>query len=229
MSDENAFLPQADDRPLTVERVFGEERASHSKVSMSELIFAMAKARGQFPPIPRNRTVKVRTKTGGSYEFKYATFDAILGAITPVLSAHGLVVMQDTEYMDGKVALTTTVAHGSGETVSLGRVEGALSPEMSPQELGSLLTYLQRYSIRIALCLGTEDDDDGNLASGNDASVTRDDPPRTMALNPTIVTKINSCATMQELQDYWSVLSTEERAAHSSVKDARKHVLAKGE
>ena len=55
---------------------------------------ALAKAQGEFPPIPREKTVTVKTKTGGSYSFAYAPLDAILSACRPVLAKNGLAITQ---------------------------------------------------------------------------------------------------------------------------------------
>ena len=41
---------------------------------------------------------------------------------------------------------------------------------MSPQEIGSAITYISRYALSLALGLATEDDDDANHASGNTAT-----------------------------------------------------------
>src|SRR5262245_64892384 len=55
-----------------------------------DLVAALAAAQGEFPKLERNRTVQVKTKTGGSYEFSYATLDHIYETFRPILAKHGL-------------------------------------------------------------------------------------------------------------------------------------------
>jgi hypothetical protein len=127
---------------------------------------ALAEAQSEFPPIKRERTVTVRTKQGGKYSFSYAPLDAILDACRPALSKHGLALSQLLENGAGGPALRTELRHAEGGVIGssfpLPRV-----PE-SPQELGSLLTYLRRYAITALLGIATEEDDDGRQAADHD-------------------------------------------------------------
>ena len=45
------------------------------------------------------------------------------------------------------------------------------------QAMGSMTTYAQRRGLRTALVIATDDDEDGNVADGNDAKITKDNPP----------------------------------------------------
>ena len=227
--------------PLSEEQIFGPT-VNHPNAENEAIPTALALAKGQFPVIPRNKTVKVRTRTGGEYTFKYAPLDTILATITPVLSAHGLSVIQDTEWGDGNVAVITALLHSSGEHTSLARMQGDTFTEevsrdgdvrkrrLTMQELGSLLTYLRRYSLTTALCLGTEDDDDGNRAMGNEADVLREPPETTWGDpawgDPEIVRQINACRDITELAALWETLTTDQRAENNAAKDAKKRALA---
>jgi hypothetical protein len=129
-------------------------------VDVGPLAAALAKAQMQFPPITRDKTVTVQTKTGGSYSFKYAPLDSILGAVRGPLSANGLVLVQ----MLDSGGLVTTLIHESGASLS-GRVD--LPQTADIQGLGSAITYLRRYAIQAVLGIAAEEDDDGNRAAGN--------------------------------------------------------------
>ena len=126
---------------------------------------ALAAAQGEFTAIAREKQVKVETRTGGTYEFSYAPLDAILTAVRPVLSRHGLSVTQRLEDVGGRPGLRTELRHAEGGVLGAS-FPLATVPE-SPQQLGSLLTYLRRYALVALLGVATEDDDDGNTASGN--------------------------------------------------------------
>jgi ERF superfamily len=142
----------------------GSEATVAELAELAALNTALASAQGEFPAIPRSRTVTVKTRTGGKYTFSYAPLDAILAACRPVLSKYGLAVSQLLEDSSRGTSIRTELRHADGAVIGssfpLPRV-----PE-SPQELGSLLTYLRRYAIVALLGIATEEDDDGNHAAG---------------------------------------------------------------
>src|SRR5262245_2714291 len=77
---------------------------------------ALAAAQGEFPPIPKDKTVTVETRTGRSYTFSYATLDAILAACRPALTKHGLALSQQLEY-NGQAQLRTELRHADGGVI----------------------------------------------------------------------------------------------------------------
>lgn len=133
---------------------------------MSALAKALVAAQAEFPTIERSKDVRVQTKTGGSYSFSYAPLDVIFNAVRPVLTRNGLAVSQLLGNVDGKPALKTVLLHEDGE-----KLEDACplpaNGSLSAQEFGSLVTYFRRYALVTVLGIATEEDDDGNAASGN--------------------------------------------------------------
>lgn len=125
---------------------------------VAELNAALAAAQGEFPPIPKDKTVKT-----ANYEFQYASLDTIIAALRPSLAKNGLSIVQLLEDTGTGPALRTELRHASGASVGssfpLTRV-----PE-SPQQLGSLLTYLRRYALTALLGVAAEEDDDGAQAA----------------------------------------------------------------
>ena len=133
---------------------------------MSELAKALAQAQGEFPVIERSKDVRVQTKSGGSYTFAYAPLDSILNIVRPVLSKHGLAISQLLANVNGQPALKTMLLHEGGEVIQ----DSCPLPSngsLSAQEFGSLVTYFRRYALVAVLGIATEEDDDGNHASGN--------------------------------------------------------------
>ena len=154
---------------------------------IGELVKALAKAQAGLSSIERNRTVKVRTKTGGDYEFAYTTFDAIVEHVRPALTACGLWFTQTLENGDGKYRLVTTLFHESGQW--LASETPILSEGGGNQAFGSALTYMKRYALAAMLGIASDDDDDGNEAAGNDVYSRKDKapsptPPRVAAPAP---------------------------------------------
>lgn len=139
--------------------------------SIAELAKALASAQIAFDAIKRDRTVKVRTKTGGEYTFSYAPLDTVLAAIRPALSANGLALVQACHVEAGAEFLRTTLLHSSGEFVA--NDTAVLVSDRGPQAYGSALTYAARYGVTRLLCLASEEDDDGNGAEGNHAEDTK--------------------------------------------------------
>lgn len=127
------------------------------------------------PRIERSKTVKVKTKTGGEYTFAYAPLEAILVAIQPGLTKNGLAVSQLLSSIEGgRPSLRTVLLHASGETLEA-EFPLPIGGHESAQEIGSLISYMRRYGVVSLLGLATEEDDDGNHASGNTAKVQ---PPK---------------------------------------------------
>jgi len=123
---------------------------------------ALAMAQGEFPPIPRDKTVTVKTRSGDRYTFSYAPLDSILNACRPVLAKHGLAITQQLEQPDGVPAIRTELRHSGGGVIG-SSFPLSHTPE-SPQQLGSLLTYLRRYAIVALLGVAAEEDDDAQQA-----------------------------------------------------------------
>jgi hypothetical protein len=125
------------------------------------LYAALAAAQGQFPAIPRDKTVRVKTRDGGTYSFSYSPLDTILDAVRPVLAANGLAVTQTFS----PSGLVTTLMHRGG-----GIVDSVIPLERSGgswQEFGSAITYCRRYALIAILGVASEEDDDANAAAGN--------------------------------------------------------------
>ena len=212
--------------------------------AVSALAISLARAKSEFPRIARTKTVKVKTKQGGLYEFSYAPLEAIVAAITPALSANGLSIIQDIDWQDKDHGfVTTTIIHASGQVVTTAPVPVILPPVRKddhgneippgPQEWGSALTYARRYSLVTALNLATDDDDDANLAQGNTilAARAREETPIPQhPMDPVVVDKILGCETMDQLATYWGSLPAAVRhPGHAAVKDQRKAELLTGE
>lgn len=138
---------------------------------MKELFTALAEFQGEVENIELNSTVSVKTAGGGSYNFDYATLGQILSTIRPILKKHGLSFTQLMH--EGKMA--TWIRHSSGQELMSSiqlppltkfNKEG-VEVSMTAQEIGSVITYFRRYGLVTAFGLVAEDDEDGNIATGN--------------------------------------------------------------
>lgn len=97
------------------------------------------------------------------FKSKYAELGSIMKKAQPVLTKHGLSVVQLPDNLDGQAALTTILMHTSGQ--SLRATVPLVLSKQDPQGFGSAMTYFRRYGYAAALQIVIDEDDDGNNAS----------------------------------------------------------------
>jgi len=124
--------------------------------SLKELAIALNKAQSQLKKAKKD-------SQNPHFRSKYADLESVWDACREALNQNGLTVIQTVGTMDNKATLTTMLLHTSGEYVS----DTALLPVIKggPQELGSCLTYLKRYSLSAIVGIA-DSDDDGEIAEG---------------------------------------------------------------
>lgn len=131
-----------------------------SDPDMASLFSDLAKARGEFPEIPRTRTAVVRMKNGGQYSYNYADLADVLSAVTPALSAYGLSVCQ---YPTGP-EIVTEIAHSSGAIRKTTWPIKAM-PQRGLEDAQSFQSAVQvakRYALTAALGISTEETVEGD-------------------------------------------------------------------
>lgn len=147
------------------------ERTDRSE-NINELAGALAKAQGSFQEIEKNSTVKVKTKDGQNYEFKYADLTEIISKTRKALSENGLSFIQAQFFTEKFTGVETTLMHSSGQWRAV-RVEIA-QPFNTMQTLGSVLTYARRYCLSLTLGVAAEEDTDANDVDPRTQSFTRE-------------------------------------------------------
>lgn len=122
---------------------------------------ALAIAQGQFKQIIKDKHVDFTT--GGSrVKYSYATLSTILDAIRQPLADNKLALSQVLGYQDGIFGLKTLLIGHDDKLESF--IPLPNPNELRPQQFGSFLTYMRRYSVTCLLGLESEDDDDGARA-----------------------------------------------------------------
>jgi hypothetical protein len=116
------------------------------------------------------------------FQSKYADLPAVKAAAQPILTKHGIAVVQEPGFtvVADKVydTLTTTVIHGAGGYDNWLKSTMILKPAKNdPQAQGSAITYARRYAFMAVLGLVADEDDDGNAASAK-ARPTRAKAPK---------------------------------------------------
>ena len=125
---------------------------------------AMAAAKAEIPVIKKNRRVGFDTKGGDRTEYNHEDMGEIARTVDPILAKFGLSyrfrVSSDT---NAPVKVTCVVSHRDGHfeetTLTAGRDDSGKKNAI--QQVGSTITYLQRYTLKSALGLAAAADDDG--------------------------------------------------------------------
>jgi hypothetical protein len=126
--------------------------------AIGELTKALTVFQKGAPKITKDQIAKVPTKSGSEYTYKYADLSDIWDKIRGPLADNGLAVIQMPTTMQNEPALTTVLAHESGEWVE----DTMKLPIMqeTPQGHGSAITYARRYSLCSVLGIVADSDND---------------------------------------------------------------------
>lgn len=183
---------------------------------MMLLVSALAKARAEFDAVTKNAN-------NPFFKSKYADLSEVIGAITPALSANGLVVVQPIEQTENGLLLRTQLYHVGG-----GVIEStfAIPENKDIQKLGSAITYVRRYSLSSLIGVAPQDDD-GNAAAGK--KVEGENIDELIKLYETNFNKIENCKNIDDLKMLWlSLKLTQGSALHKllePVKNSRRTTL----
>lgn len=129
---------------------------------------AFAAFKAEAVTIIKNRTVDAGPLSGK----KYAELFAVVNAVTPFLSKHGLsaawkLTKDDKDWLE----VTCTIRHtgGHSESVSMGGPPDTGGAKNAIQARASAVTYLERYTLKAILGLSeqAEDDDGGHTDRGD--------------------------------------------------------------
>ena len=117
-----------------------------------------------------------KDKANPYFNSNYADINKFIEVVKPVLSKHGVVLLQPLTEINGMPALKTVLMDSeSGEDIT--NTTPLIFKDNDPQKVGSAITYYRRYALQSALFIEAEDDD-ANKASGKKApkgAVTNDD------------------------------------------------------
>lgn len=124
---------------------------------------AIAEAKAELKPVVKNRD---------GHNSKYADFAAVSTSVDSILSAHGLSYRHRSAQSD-RISVTCILSHkgGHSEETTLSGPPDTSGSKNAIQAIGSTLTYLQRYTLLLALGLATTATDDDGKAAGMGAAI----------------------------------------------------------
>lgn len=110
-------------------------------------------------------------KDTAGYNYKYADLATVMQTAKKPLTDNGFSVSQLLEPDPVNARVTTLLLHTSGQWL---KSTVAIKPvKADPQGMGSAITYARRYGYSAILGMATEEDDDGNKASGQGQTSTQ--------------------------------------------------------
>ena len=131
-------------------------------MGLGKLFQALSKAQSKIKSPLKTRTANATaTRT-----YKYADLSDIIDAIKGPLSDNGLAFTQLVKRLESEPVLVTTLGHVSGEFID-SYYPLPKAGTVTPQQMGSAMTYAKKYSLSAIVGVSAEDDDDGAAASEN--------------------------------------------------------------
>jgi len=175
------------------------------------------------------------------FKNKYTSLASVRNAVVPVLSKHGVSIMQDvTTSGDGTSVLVTTILMKGDEWIELGplslptyRIDKGMEMKANAQSMGSAVTYGKRYALLAAVGIVGDEDDD---AEHN--RIQCGDAPHAFAMpawGKDIASAINAATDIGALSEAWDAAKATAREHKNgqalrefeTLKDRRKAALSK--
>lgn len=154
---------------------------------------AVSAAKGEIPPIEKNKRVGFESRrTGDTTSYSHETLGQIASVIDPILNRHGLSYRFRASQDQGRVSVTCVLSHRDGYSEETTLTAGAddSGKKNSIQAIGSTTTYLQRYTLKLALGLATTEKDDDGASS---------EEPAISGAAEAAINSIGECRTLDDL------------------------------
>ena len=199
---------------------------SEEKTGWHALINALIKAQSE---------IDHATRDAQSVHHKYATLENVISAVKPALNKHGVYISQETEVCENGVRVQT-IFRGHGANLDTGWVEIPVAKN-DAHAYGSAMTYARRYSLTMACCLGSVDDD-GHGAKENPPPPVKKAAPKPIKkeleeqgltdekpadlfkrVSEETLEKVSAAADMRDLETHWRVAVMELKTIRDDIGD----------
>lgn len=177
IKNDTSPLPQVS-APITPMEMIGRALSSGATIEVLEKLMALqeryeksqgrkafdeaiAAAKAEIPVISKNRKVDFTSQKGRT-NYDYEDLAEIARTIDPILSRHGLSYRHRARQEGKKLFVTCILSHRGGhfEETELSADNDESGNKNSIQAVGSTATFLQRYTLKLALGLAAAKDDD---------------------------------------------------------------------
>lgn len=146
---------------VKLEQLFALHERREDKEAVKAFNRALSRAKNEIGPIYKRNVVSYGQ---GKTSYKHETLDEIMRMVDPVFANHGLSYRFRSEQPErDRVRVICVVSHEDGhfEEVPLESAVDTSGSKNAIQAIGSAVTYLQRYTLKLAAGLSASNDDDG--------------------------------------------------------------------
>jgi hypothetical protein len=219
-----------------VEKLMGLQERWQANQARMAFDNAMADAKAEIPVIVKRSNVKYDVKNkdangnvgannarADKVDFDYETLGDIATVINPILSKSGLSYRYRSKQESGLISVTCIITHRDGhcEETTLAAGADTSGKKNSIQSIGSTVSYLQRYTLKLALGLAAAKDDDGKAAADPDERISEKQLTELMELSEKLgVDKIKFCK--------WAEIEAFSEIRSADFHKAKNAILARG-
>lgn len=156
----------------TLEKLMALQERYEAAQARRDFDEAISAAKSEIGPVFKNRKVDFTTQKGRT-NYSYEDLAEVSRTVDPVLAKRGLSYRYRTSQEGGRLTVTCIMSHKRGhrEETSLQANNDESGNKNSIQAVGSAATYLQRYTLKLALGLAATTDTDGHAPDDNLASI----------------------------------------------------------
>ncbi len=161
----------------TLERLMALQERWEGNEARKAFANAMANVRKKLPSLTKDQEVDFTTSKGRT-NYKYESLSSIIEAISEPLASEGLSFRwrTDSKSTPGYVEVTCIIEHKDGhfEETSLNGPYDQSGGKNAIQAVGSVTSFLQRYTLKAAVGMASSRDDDGQ---GSPQKAPQQTPP----------------------------------------------------
>ena len=147
---------------VTIEKLMALKERWDAQQAKKAFLKALSEFQAECPVIKKDKKVSFTSKrTGFKTEYNYAPLGSIIKQIKSLLKKYGLSYRWETTDTDGKITIKCITSHldGHSEGNSMSSNKDDSGGKNDIQQIGSTMTYLQRYTLIGAFGISTADDD----------------------------------------------------------------------
>lgn len=150
--------------PETLEKLLALQERWEASQARAEFDEAIAAAKAEIKPVIKNQKAAFDTSKGRT-EYAYEDLAAVADAVDPILTQHGLSYRYQSKVDGMMVTVSCILSHRRGhrEETTLTAGNDTSGSKNAIQAIGSTVTYLQRYTLKLALGLAATKDTDGHI------------------------------------------------------------------
>ena len=162
MNERQCFILAAMDRaggPDQLEKVLATYERMESIEAKKAYTSAMTEFKANPPKIVKDKHVSFNQTN-----YKHASLANVTDKVNSALASHGLASFWETNHKEnGEICVTTRITHkmGHSESTTICAAPDNSGKKNAIQQIGSTITYLQRYGLMSLCGLAAHDDDDG--------------------------------------------------------------------